>query len=88
MNIPSTLIQSLQWRSALKSFAPISPSAVNIAPILEATRLAPSSFGAQPYDIHVVSNPELKTKLREVSYNQAQVTISLYILQRNASSYI
>lgn len=75
MKIQSALIQSLSWRSALKSFSPIAPSQVNIQPILEAARLAPSAFGVQPYHIHVVSDPELKTKLREVSYDQPQVLI-------------
>jgi hypothetical protein len=78
MKIHSALIQSLSWRSALKSFAPISPNMVNIQPILEATRLAPSAFGVQPYHIHVVSDPELKTKLREVSYDQPQVDFVVF----------
>lgn len=69
----SLLVKSLLWRSALKSFFPIDPVAVNVLPILEATRLAPSAFGVQPYDIHVITDPQLKTDLREVSYNQAQV---------------
>ena len=72
----SLLVKSLVWRAALKTFLPIDPVAVNVAPILEATRLAPSAFGVQPYDIHVITDPELKTQLREVSYDQAQVSRS------------
>src|SRR4051812_46029511 len=71
MRVPS-IIKGLMWRSALKHFAPIQPHLVQIEPILEAARLAPSSFGLQPYNIHVVTNKDVKSKLREVSYNQTQ----------------
>lgn len=69
------LIPGLKWRSALKTFKPIEPTKVNIEPVLEAARLAPSSFGLQPYNIHVVTNPELKKSLREVSFDQPQVCL-------------
>lgn len=67
------LIPGLKWRSALKTFKPIEPTKVDIGPVLEAARLAPSSFGLQPYNIHVVTNPELKKELGEVSFGQPQV---------------
>lgn len=67
-------MKSLNWRSALKTFKPIAPEQVDIKSILNAARMAPSSFGVQPFNIHVVVNPELKKQLREVSYNQPQVT--------------
>lgn len=70
------LINSMMWRSALKTFKKVNPSSVNIEPILESIRLSPSSFGIQPYQVHVISNQDLKTKLRAVSYDQPQVKIS------------
>jgi nitroreductase/dihydropteridine reductase len=76
----SRLLKGLTWRSAIKTFAPIAPNQVNITPILEAARLAPSSFGLQPYNIHVVTNNDLKIKLREVSYDQPQVTECSHLL--------
>lgn len=42
--------------------------------ILEATRLAPTSSGLQPFEILMVTNPEIKAKIREVAWNQPQVT--------------
>jgi nitroreductase len=67
------LVNSLMWRSALKTFKKVNPSSVNIEPVLESIRLSPSSFGIQPYQVHVISNQEMKTKLRAVSYDQQQV---------------
>lgn len=69
----TSLIKSLLWRSALKSFVPIAPELVNVKPILEAIQWSPSAFGVQPYNVHVVSDPKLKEELYPVSYNQAQV---------------
>jgi nitroreductase len=40
--------------------------------ILEAIRLAPTSSGLQPFEVFVVKNPELRAKIREVGWNQAQ----------------
>lgn len=42
--------------------------------ILEAARLAPTSSGLQPFEIFIVTNPEIKAKIREVAWNQPQVT--------------
>lgn len=42
--------------------------------LLEVTKLAPSSFNMQNYRILVVQNPELRKKIRAVSWDQAQVT--------------
>lgn len=73
------LTNSLQWRSALKTFVPIAPEQVNVKPILESIRWAPSAFGVQPYHVHVVTDSALKAKLRTASYDQPQV---LYPLSR------
>ncbi len=69
----TSLIRSLLWRSALKSFVPIVPELVNVKPILEAIQQSPSGFGVQPYHIHDVTNKDLKAELRKVSYDQPQV---------------
>lgn len=42
--------------------------------ILEATRLTPTSSGLQPFEVFVITNPEVKTQIREVAWNQPQVT--------------
>ena len=42
--------------------------------ILEAGRKSPSSFGMEPWKFLVIKNEELKEKIKEVSWNQVQVT--------------
>lgn len=42
--------------------------------ILEAGRLSPSSTGLEQWDFLVVQNEELRQKIREVSWNQVQIT--------------
>lgn len=48
--------------------------------IKESLRLAPSSYGLQPWKFIIVENPEVKAELREHSWGQSQVT--------DASKYI
>jgi len=53
--------QLLNWRYATKKMDPakmVSEEKVNR--ILEAIRLAPSSSGLQPYEVIVITNPELR----------------------------
>ena len=42
--------------------------------ILEAGRLSPSSTGLEQWDFLIVQNPALREKIREVSWNQIQIT--------------
>lgn len=42
--------------------------------LAEAARLSPSSYGLQPYRVLIVLDPDIRKKLREVSFDQAPVT--------------
>lgn len=42
--------------------------------ILEATRLAPTSSGLQPFEVFIITNDEIKAKIRKVAWDQPQVT--------------
>jgi nitroreductase len=77
----SDLIQKLQWRYAAKKLNPakVVPQE-KIERILEAVRLTASSSGLQPYQIFVVTNPELLAKIKPVAWNQAQVTDCSHLL--------
>jgi nitroreductase len=70
------LIQNaLQWRYAVKKFdAERKIPAAHWAVLKDSLRMSPSSYGLQPWKFIVVENPELRQKLREVSWNQSQVT--------------
>jgi nitroreductase len=68
------IIEQLNWRYATKVFDPvkkISPEDFN--ELLEATRLAPSSYGLPLWKAFVVKNPEIRAKLKEAAYNQSQI---------------
>jgi nitroreductase/dihydropteridine reductase len=65
------LITDLNWRYATKKYDPEKKVAQeDLNRILEAARLAPSSYGLQPYKVIVVGNHDLKTKIYEVAWNQ------------------
>ena len=42
--------------------------------ILEAIRLAPTSSGLQPFEVFVITDEAVKAKIREIAWNQSQVT--------------
>lgn len=69
------LLESLEWRYAVKKFDE-SKKIPNedIVKLKEALRLSPSSYGLQPWHFIVIENKDLKDKLREVSWNQGQIT--------------
>lgn len=69
-----SFLSNLEWRRAEKTFSPLTDhQQADVEKVLNAMIQAPSSFGAQPYHIVAVQDPCLKTELRKVSYNQAQV---------------
>ncbi|WBA44036.1 nitroreductase family protein [Hymenobacter canadensis] len=75
-----SLIEDLTWRYATKKMNGERIPADKLNYILEAARLAPSSSGLQPYKILVISDPALLAKIREVSFNQSQVTDCSHLL--------
>jgi nitroreductase len=70
-----SLIKALTWREATKQFDVTKKlSDTQLDTLLEAARLSPSSYGLQFWSFVVVNNPEVRAKLREASWNQAQIT--------------
>ena len=69
-----TLLEAMRWRAALKKFIPEPLKKDQMDLLLEAVRLAPSSFGLQPVKVVVITNPEMLLKLRTAGYNQAQIS--------------
>jgi nitroreductase / dihydropteridine reductase len=71
----TALMARLQWRYATKKMDPARAVPEDkIERIIEAARLAPTSSGLQPYEIIVVSNQEVREKIKAISWNQPQVT--------------
>ncbi|MDO8661283.1 MAG: nitroreductase family protein, partial [Candidatus Woesearchaeota archaeon] len=69
------IVQSLDWRYATKKFDSAKKvSDADLKIILESGRLAPSSFGLQPWKFVVVNDLVLREQVKTASYGQAQVT--------------
>jgi len=75
-----SLIEALNWRYATKKMNGQAVPQDKVDQILEAARLAPTSSGLQPYEVIVVTNPELKKELLAHSNNQAQIVDSSHLL--------
>lgn len=73
-------IEALKWRYATKVFDTTKKLTEEQLQLLkEAIQLAPSSYGLQPYQVLIVSNPEIKEKLKEAAFGQAQLTDASHI---------
>lgn len=68
-----SLLDSLKWRYAVKRMNGNKIPEATMNTILEATKLAPSSFGLTPYNIIVIEDEATRKKLQPHFYNQPQV---------------
>lgn len=77
----SELLQKLQWRYATKKMNPAKAvPQEKVDRILEAARLAPTSSGLQPFEIIVVSNPEIREQIKPKAWGQGQITDCSHLL--------
>lgn len=75
------LIKKLQWRYATKKMDPAKAVPQDkVERILEATRLAPTSSGLQPFEIIVVTNAEVRAKIKPIAWEQGQITDCSHLL--------
>ncbi|MEA5260968.1 nitroreductase family protein [Arcicella aquatica] len=74
------LLKALEWRYATKKMNGNVVPQEKIDYILEAARLAPSSSGLQPYQVFVISNKELLEKIKQIGFNQSQITDASHVL--------
>ncbi len=78
-NMP--FLENLTWRNATKDFDPTKKIVLeDFQNILDAIRLAPTSFGIEPFHICIIKNPEIRAKIQEIAWNQAQITESSELL--------
>jgi len=77
---PDQLISALEWRYATKLFDTKKLPAATWSALEKSLQLAPSSYGLQPWKFIVVENPEIRAKLRPVSWNQSQVTDASHLI--------
>ncbi|MEM8856912.1 MAG: nitroreductase family protein [Chloroflexota bacterium] len=74
------LIDKLNWRYATKAMNGQTVPQEKIDNIIEAISLAPTSSGLQPFEVLVISNPEVKEKILPVAFNQSVVTDCSHLL--------
>ncbi|MCA1752901.1 MAG: nitroreductase family protein [Flavobacteriales bacterium] len=75
INTATSVIDALNWRYATKKFDPKSKvTAEDMDTLMEAIRLAASSMGLQPYRFLRITDSKVRKQLREVSFDQPQIT--------------
>ena len=74
------LLDKLNWRYAAKAMNGEKVAQEKIDNILEAAILAPTSSGLQPFEIMVVTNQEIKEKIRAIGWNQSVITDCSHLL--------
>lgn len=76
-----SLLEDLNWRHAVKAYDPSKKvSEADLQTILEATRLAPTSSGLQPFRVIVVENQDLKEKMVAGALNPEVMRDSSHVL--------
>ncbi len=75
------LLDVLNWRYATKKMDPAKavPQA-KVDQILQAISLAPTSSGLQPFEVILVTNPEIKAQIRAAAYDQTQITDASHLV--------
>jgi nitroreductase / dihydropteridine reductase len=77
----SRFTDNLTWRHATKAFDPkkkVSPQ--DLQKILDATRLAPTSFGLQPFHVILVNDPLIREKIFQAGWKQPQYTTAAELM--------
>jgi len=76
----NTLITQLNWRYATKRMNGKGIPQEKIDTILEAIRLAPSSYGLTPYKVFVITDMELRKKIQATAWMQPQIVEGSHVL--------
>ncbi|WP_372770557.1 nitroreductase family protein [Lutibacter sp.] len=74
------LLDKLNWRYATKSMNGEKVAQQKIDNIIEAASLAPTSSGLQPFEIMVITNKEIKEKIKSIAWNQPVVADCSHLL--------
>ncbi|MUP46820.1 NAD(P)H-dependent oxidoreductase [Gramella sp. BOM4] len=77
----NTYNENLNWRYATKKFdAQKKISQEDLNNLLESIQLTASSYGLQPYEVIVVTNPEIREQLKAAAWNQSQVAEASHLI--------
>ncbi|MDB4088552.1 nitroreductase family protein [Flavobacteriales bacterium] len=67
------LLDKLNWRYAAKAMNGQKVPQEKIDNIIEAISLAPTSSGLQPFEVFVITNQEVKEKIKPIAWNQSVI---------------
>ncbi len=74
------LINKLNWRYATKAMNRQVIPKKKIENIIEAISLAPTSSGLQPFEVYIITNQEVKDKIKPIAWNQSVVSDCSHLL--------
>lgn len=76
-----TLSDHMTWRYATKKMDPTKavPSG-KVDAIIEAIRMAPTSSGTQPFELFVVTNPDVRGEIQKAASDQSPITDGSHLL--------
>jgi nitroreductase len=71
----------LNWRYATKKMDPTKAvPQEKVDAIVEAIRMSPTSSGTQPFELFVVTNPDIRSQIAEAASGQAQINDGSHLL--------
>lgn len=74
------LLEALNWRYATKKMNGQAVPDDKVDQILQAAYLAPTSSGLQPFKIIIVTDQEMKSKIKTLANGQSQITDGSHLL--------
>ena len=74
------LLNKLNWRYAAKAMNGQKVPREKIDNIIEAISLAATSSGLQPFEVFVITNQEIKEKIKPIAWNQSVITDCSHLL--------
>ncbi len=75
-----SFLEKMRWRYATKVMNGKKVPQEKVENILEAIRLAPTSSGLQPFEVLIITNKEIKAKIKQVAFEQPQITGCSHLL--------
>jgi len=79
----SKFLHDLEVSRMVREFSP--DHWIDVSPILEAIRWAPTAWGIQPFVVRIVSNADVKKELCETASGQNQASSVDFICNVNTS---
>lgn len=74
------LLDKLKWRYAAKAMTGQTVPQEKVDNIIEAISLAPTSSGLQPFELFVITDQDIKEKIKPIAWNQSVITDCSHLL--------